>query len=86
VLFAAFVGLGGGALASGYEAGNAAPFLALGAAVLPVVLVARAWGAAGSTRAAARAGRALVCFVTVLAIGFVVLERIDPQYLGGFGL
>src|SRR5579884_3039525 len=45
--FAAYVGGVGGLLASRYEAGNAAPFLALGAVALPLAVVARAWSAVG---------------------------------------
>jgi hypothetical protein len=84
--FAAVVAIAGGALASSYESGNAAPFRAVGVALLPVLLAARAWGAAGSTGRVARASRALVCASATLACAFVVLETIDPTYLDGFGL
>jgi hypothetical protein len=76
----------GGALASQYETGNAAPFVALGIAVLPLVLVARAWSSAGSTRPSARAGRALWCATSVFAAAFLVLDVAYPTYLEGFGL
>ncbi len=85
-LFVALVAVAGGTLASRYESGNAAPFYALGAAVLPLVLLARAWGAVGSARRAARAARAAVCAAAVVAMAFVLLETLDPQYLTGFGL
>ena len=85
-LFAAYTGLAGGALASAYESGNSAPFLALGAVLMPLVLVARAWGAAGSTHPALRAARAVLCASTVLAAAFLVLESVDTSYLAGFGL
>jgi hypothetical protein len=85
-IFVAFVAVAGGALASNYEAGNAAPFLLLGAVVLPLVLVARAWSAVGSTRGAARVARALLCAATVLAAAFLLLDAVNPQYLTGFGL
>lgn len=84
--FVAFVAIAGGILASQYESGNASPFLLLGATVLPLVLLARAWGAVGSQTRAARVGRALLCAVTVVAAAFVLLEKVYPDYLVGFGL
>jgi hypothetical protein len=84
--FAAFVGLAGGALASSYESGNATPFRVLGVALLPLVLCARAWGAAGSPARGARVGRAFACASAAVACAFVVLEAVDPTYLDGFGL
>lgn len=84
--FVAFVAIAGGVLASQYESGNATPFLLLGATVLPLVLLARAWGAVGSQTRAARTGRALLCAATVLAMAFVLLEKVYPDYLVGFGL
>jgi hypothetical protein len=86
LLFVALVAVAGGVLASNYESGNAAPFLWLGAAVLPLVLVARAWSSVGSGRAAARVARAALCGGAVVAAAFVVLDVLDPQYLTGFGL
>jgi hypothetical protein len=85
-LFVAFIALGGGALASNYESGNASPFLLLGAAVLPLVLIARAWSAVGSTRRTARVARSLLCAASVFAAAFLLLDTVDPQYLAGFGL
>jgi hypothetical protein len=84
--FVAFVAIAGGVLASQYESGNATPFLLLGAAVLPLVLLARAWGAVGSQTRAARVGRSLLCAATVMAAAFVLLEKVYPDYLVGFGL
>jgi hypothetical protein len=84
--FAAYLAAVGGLLASRYEAGNAAPFLALGAAVIPIVLLARAWAAVGSLRVPARIGRALLSATTVFAAALAVLEAINPAYLDGFGL
>jgi hypothetical protein len=83
---AVLVGAGGGLLAWSYEPGTSAPFLALGAALLPLALAARAWGAVGSARAPARAARAAICAATVLATALLLLEWIDPSYLGSFGL
>ena len=85
-LFVAFVAVAGGLLASKYESGNAAPFLILGAGVLPLLLVARAWSAVGSQTGAARAARALLCGATVIATAFTLLDWFGPQYLPGFGL
>ena len=84
--FAAYVALAGGALSAGYERGNAAPFLALGAVLFPLVILARAWGAAASTAPSARAFRAVVCASAAVAGGFLVLEALDTAYLAGFGL
>jgi hypothetical protein len=86
LLFAAYVGLAGGYLASKYESGNATPFYLLAAALFPIVLLARAWAAAGSPRPAARAARVVLCGACALAVAFLVLEKLDPVYLDGFGL
>jgi hypothetical protein len=86
VAFAAYVALVGGALASGYETGNAEPFLVFGAVLVPVAVAARGWGAAGSPGRAARAGRAVVSGTAVVAAAFLTLEAINGQYLEGFGL
>jgi hypothetical protein len=84
--FVAFLTLAGGFLATKYEAGNATPFYLLGAAVLPLVLLARAWSAVGSPSTAARTARSLLCAATVAATAFTVLDQLDPRYLEGFGL
>jgi hypothetical protein len=84
--YAAYVALGGALLASGYEAGTARPFLYFGAALVPIVLVARAWSAAGSATPAARGGRALLSALGVLASAFLVLEAVDVAFLEGMGL
>jgi tetratricopeptide (TPR) repeat protein len=85
-LFVVFLAGAGGVLASSYESGNATPFVALAAAVLPLVLVARAWGAVGSEARAARIGRALLCGASVVATAFLLLDMVNPTYLEGFGL
>jgi|HubBroStandDraft_1064217.scaffolds.fasta_scaffold03891_4 hypothetical protein len=84
--FAAFVGIVGGTLAAQFEKGNAAPFLLLGAAVAPLVLLGRAWSAVGAVHASARVGRGIICAASTLAAAFVVLESCSPMYLEGFGL
>jgi hypothetical protein len=86
VALASFVALGGGLLASLYESGSAAPFVLFGILLLPLLLTARAWNAAGSTLLGARLSRALVSSSAVLAVAFLVLDAIDPSYLAGFGL
>jgi hypothetical protein len=86
VAFAAYVAAAGGLLASRYESGNAAPFVRLALAVLPLLLLARAWGSVGSARSAARIGRAALCAVSVFAAAFVLLDAVNPSYLEGFGL
>ena len=84
--FAVYVALVGGFFATQYEAGHAAPFFAFGGSLAVAALLARAWGAAGSTTRQARIGRALLCASAVFAAGFLVLEGINGQYLEGFGL
>ncbi len=84
--FCGYIAIGGTLLASGYTAETAAPFLAFGGALLPIVLVARTWAAAGSPRTPARALRAAICGITVVCAGFLVLEWVDTSYLESFGL
>jgi hypothetical protein len=84
--FGAYIALVGGALASRYESGNAAPFLALGAVTVPLVLCAHVWNAVGRGNALARAARAVLSGVSVVAAAFVLLDVVNPTYLDGFGL
>jgi hypothetical protein len=86
VAFAVYLAAAGGLLASQYESGNAAPFALLAVAVLPLLVIARAWGSVGSTLRGARAGRAVLCAVSVFAAAFVLLDAVNPSYLEGFGL
>lgn len=86
VVFGLWVGLGGTALARSYEASDPRPFLFLGGALVPTVLVARAWGAAGSASRPARVLRTVTCACAALAVAFLVLERTNVQYLEGIGL
>jgi hypothetical protein len=81
-----YVAAAGALLASGYENGHARPFVLLGAALPPLLVLARAWGAAGSSAPTARGARALVAAASVLGASFLVLERVDASYLEGFGL
>jgi hypothetical protein len=84
--YAAYVASGGALLASGYEDGTALPFLLLGATLVPLLLLARAWAAAGSSAPRARGLRAALCATSALAAAFLVLERTDVTYLEGLGL
>jgi hypothetical protein len=86
IAFAAFVALGGGLLASSYERGNAAPFWALGIAVLPLIIMARMWAAVGSRRRSLLALRVALSGASVLAAAFALLDGLTPTYLDGFGL
>ncbi|MEA2750415.1 MAG: hypothetical protein QOI41_4558 [Myxococcales bacterium] len=84
--YAAYVALGGALLASGYEAGTTKPFLYFGLVLVPIVLVARAWAAAGSPSTRARGARAALCAMSAAAASFLVLEGVDVTFLEGMGL
>jgi len=90
VAFAAYVAVSGALLASGYERGTAVPFLALGAALAPLALLARAWAlAAGElarSPALARLSRAAVAATATLGTAFLLLDRIDAAFLDAMGL
>jgi hypothetical protein len=84
--YAAYVAIAGGALAAGYEDGNARPFLLFGIVLLPLLALARAWAAAGSAARQAQALRAVVAAASALGAAFLVLESVDVRYLEGLGL
>lgn len=88
--FGVSVAVGGGGLASLFTGSAALPFVGLGAALVPVVLAARAWSASasplGGSSRASRACRAIACAGAALASAFLVLEGIDASYLASFGL
>jgi hypothetical protein len=86
VAYAAYVAVAGALLASGYEPGSGTPFLAFGAALVLVLLVARAWASAGSAGRGARAGRGVLAASSAVAAAFLVLEAVDMAYLDGLGL
>ncbi len=86
LLFCAFAAAGGGLLASRYEAGSATPFLMVAPAMLASILGARAWSAVGSKATAARILRVALCGSSVFAAALLLLERVTPEYLEGFGL
>jgi hypothetical protein len=85
-VFAAFVACAGALLATQFETGTGGPFFAFGAALVPIVLAARAWAAVGAESAAARVGRGGLSAAAVVAAGFLVLEWSDVRYLASFGL
>lgn len=84
--FAAYVSLVGAAFAHAYERGTEAPFLALGAVVFPLLLLARMWGASGARRGVPRVLRAAACAAAMLAGAFLVAEAVSVPLLEGFGL
>jgi hypothetical protein len=69
--YAAYLAIAGALLASEYEDGSARPFLFFGAALFPLLVVARAWSAAGSPATYARVGRAFVCAAGVASAAFL---------------
>ena len=71
IAYAAYLAIGGAVLASKYEAGTARPFLFFGAALFPLLVLARAWSAAGSSGTNARVGRAVVCAAGVASAAFL---------------
>ena len=75
-----------GYLAAGYENGDAAPFVLFAALMVPLLVMFRAWSAVGSTDGAARGGRAAAAVVATVCMAFLLVEHINPAYLGSFGL
>lgn len=73
-------------MASAYERGHTLPFLALPAALFPVLLVARAWALSGASSRAARTARAIFSVAAIASVAFIVLYKIDTRYLESFGL
>jgi hypothetical protein len=84
--FVIYAGLVGGYLASSYENSSSLPFLVFAAFMLPLLVIFRVWSAVGSPRPAARIGRGIMAVAATLALGFLVVEQINPTYLEGFGL
>ncbi len=73
-------------LAGSYEGGHTLPFVMLPLAVLPIVIVARAWALSGASSTRARTLRAIFSATAVVAVALLVLDRIDVRYLESFGL
>ncbi|MBS2016757.1 MAG: hypothetical protein JST00_27985 [Deltaproteobacteria bacterium] len=86
VVYAIYVAVAGGLLASRYEGGTSAPFLVLGIVIAPLALLARAWAAAGGPSPAARIARATACAASAMAAAFLVLEGVNASFLDGMGL
>jgi hypothetical protein len=84
--FCLFVAGGGGLLAASYEAGSSGPFLVLGPTMLAVILLSRVWSSVGSSTLAARVTRGTLSASSLFAAVFLLLERLTPQVLDGFGL
>jgi hypothetical protein len=84
--YALYVGVAGALLATGYERGTGRPFLVFGAALAPLLLLARAWGAAGSGGWPARLARGALCAAAAFGSALLVLESVDPAFLEGMGL
>ena len=82
----AYLALGAALLANAFEQGNALPFLLVPACLLPILLLARAWALTGSSSRLARTTRATLSAAAVLAVAFLVLDRVDVRYLESFGL
>ena len=55
-------------------------------ATFAVIMLARASSATGGANGFARTGRAIASFLGVFAAAFLILDRMDPTYLAGFGL
>jgi hypothetical protein len=86
VVFLLYCGVVGGWLASSYENGSPAPFFLFAAVMLPLVVLLRMWSAVGSQRRLARVARGVAAVAATVAVGFLVVERVNPAYLEGFGL
>jgi hypothetical protein len=86
MVFFVYSGLVGGYLASCYENSSSLPFLLFAVFMLPLVAIFRMWSAVGSPRRAARVGRAVAAVSATFALGFLVVERVNPSYLQGFGM
>ncbi len=82
----AYLALAAGALANAFEDSEARPFLLVPACLFPIVVLARMWSLAGARSPLARAARATLGAATVVAVGFLVLDRVDVRYLESFGL
>ena len=84
--FGGHVAIVGSGLAWYLSRASPAPILGLGAALVLLLVCARAWAALGSGAPLFRSARALVAAASVLGAGFLVLEWADPRYLESFGL
>ncbi len=86
LFFFGYAGAVGGYLATTYENGSASPFLLFAAVMMPFAMILQVWNAVGSPRLAARASRGIAAVAATLALGFLVVEQVNPSFLEGFGL
>jgi hypothetical protein len=86
MFFFGYAGVVGGYLATTYENGSANPFLLFAVVMIPFAMILRVWSAVGSPRVAARAFRGGAAMAATLAVGFLVVEQVNPSFLEGFGL
>lgn len=86
VFFFAFAGAVGGYLATRYENGSAEPFLIFSGVMIPFAMMLRAWSFVGSARLPARVARGVAALAGTVAIGFLVVEVVNPSFLQSFGL
>ncbi len=86
LFFMVYSGLVGGYLASSYENSSSVPFLLFATFMLPLVVILRVWSAVGSPRLTSRVGRGVAAVAATLALGFLVVEQVNPTYLDGLGL
>jgi hypothetical protein len=86
IAFAALCTGVGGFLASRYEQSSPFPFGAMLPVILGAILLARVGSAGGPYAPVTRGARAVVAFAAVFAVAFLMLDRMDPIYLQGFGI
>jgi hypothetical protein len=87
VAYALYVGAGAAIVARLYGTEDPRPFLLLGAGVLALDVVARAWRKAALVqRRWASLARAIACSAGVLAVAFLALAQTEAGYLESFGL
>ncbi len=82
----AILTVGGGGLAKAYDEHDVEPFVALGAGVAAVYLVASAWSVAMRDRTWARALGGALCFAAALAVSFLAMDALDVMMLEGIHL
>lgn len=82
----AILTVGGGGLAKVYDEHDVEPFVALGAGVAAVYLVASAWSVAMRDRRWARGVGGALCFAAALAVSFLAMDALDVMMLEGISL
>ena len=69
-----------------YDEHDVKPFVALGAGVAAVYLVASAWSVAMRDRRWARGVGGALCFAAALAVSFLAMDALDVMMLEGISL